>query len=149
MILPMGAPAAVAVIRGTEGNPGLRGTAQFYPQEGGTWVWVRVHGLPRDGFFALHIHEGGTCAGKDFSGTMGHWNPTGKHHPDHLGDLPPLLSWKGQARFGVWAGKVPVGQIIGRTLVIHSGTDDFRTQPSGDAGVKIACGEILAADRRT
>ncbi len=148
MNLPQGIPEAVAAIRGNSAVPGLRGVGEFYKAEEGTWISLRVWGLPRDGFFALHIHEGSSCAGKGFRATAGHWNPTGRPHPEHWGDLPPLLSYKGAARTWFWAGRIPPRQVIGKTLVIHSGTDDFQTQPSGDPGEKIGCGEITKVRRR-
>ena len=149
MIIRQERPVATAVIRGEEKYPALRGIAEFYPRDEGTWMAVRVWGLPRDGFFALHIHEGGSCAGTGFSQTRGHWNPRNQSHPEHTGDLPPLLGYEGRARFGVWTGRFHPGDAVGKTVVIHSGPDDFRTQPSGDAGEKIGCGRILAMDRRS
>ena len=147
MIMQRQWPVAMALIRGDEGNPMLRGIAEFYPQEEGTWIDVRVWGLPQDGFFALHIHEGGICAGKDFSQTFGHWNPGNASHPEHAGDLPPLLAYKGRARFGVWIGRIRASDVAGKTVVIHNGPDDFHTQPAGNAGEKIACGMIEALDK--
>lgn len=142
MIYPQGRPAGRVVIRGGGENPRLRGVADFYPAEDGVWIAVRVWGLPRDGFFALHIHEGGVCTGAGFPKTGGHWNPTGAMHPDHAGDLPPLLASGGQARTLFWTGRFRLSEAMGKTLVIHGGSDDFHTQPSGNAGVKIACGVI-------
>lgn len=147
MIYPQGKPGARAVLRGNEDAPELRGVAEFYPEGNGTWVAVRVWGLPRDGFFALHIHEGGRCSGKEFADTGGHWNPTGMEHPNHAGDLPPLLASQGQARMLFWTGRFRMKEIIGKTLVIHSGSDDFHTQPSGNSGEKIGCGVIEAVGR--
>lgn len=141
-------PAAMAVLRGNEQFPALRGIAEFYPEEDGTRVAVRVWGLPRDGFFALHIHDGGRCSGKGFSDTGGHWNPANQRHPEHAGDLPPLLVSNGRARFEVWTGRFRAKEVTGKTLVIHSTADDFHTQPAGNAGEKIACGVIEAAGKR-
>ncbi len=106
---------------------------------------LSVTGLPvknTSGFFALHIHEGPSCQGEGFSKTGGHYSPLSTEHPAHAGDLPPLLSCKGRAYMKVLTNRFSLKEIVGRTLVIHSGTDDFRTQPSGDAGEKLACGEI-------
>lgn len=133
--------AAVAEVRG-EG--GLRGTVRFWPRPGGTLVSVRVRGLPESGtgFFALHIHEGGDCRGEGFPDTGGHYNPESQPHPRHAGDLPPLLSCGGSACMEVLTGRFRVREVVGRTVIIHAGADDFTTQPSGNAGNKIACGVI-------
>ena len=147
MIIPQGRPEAVAVVRGGEDTPGLRAVAEFYPEDEGTWVAIRAWGLPRDGFFALHIHEGVSCAGEGFSGSKGHFNPANALHPNHAGDLPQLLSSGGQARMVVWTGRFRVKEILGRTVIIHAGTDDFHTQPSGNSGEKIGCGVIGPARR--
>lgn len=139
-----GVPGATACIRGGEEHPGICGAAKFYPYCGGTLVTVEVRGLPESetGFFALHIHEGGDCRGRGFPNTGAHFNPTGADHPKHAGDLPPLLACNGSARMAVVTDRFRIRDIIGKTVIIHSGPDDFTTQPSGNAGSKIACGVI-------
>lgn len=136
---------AVARLRGGRGAPDLTGEAQFLQRRDGVLVTVMISGLPADnpdGFFALHIHEGDSCGGTDFAQTGGHFNPEEAPHPHHAGDLPPLLDCGGRAYLAVLTDRFSLPDIIGRTVVIHGGRDDFRTQPSGDAGAKIACGEI-------
>lgn len=142
---PCRLPRAVACVSGGRRNPGLTGLVRFDQKCGGVLVTAQVSGLPRDGFFAFHIHEGRSCGGKDFADTGGHYNPTGTFHPNHAGDLPPLLSNQGSAKMTVLTGRFRVDDIIGRTLVIHSAPDDFTTQPAGNAGEKIACGLICPA----
>lgn len=141
MWIPTGRPAAIASISG-EGN--LRGTVTFYPTAGGVLVAAQIRGLPEStsGFFALHVHEGRSCGGLDFAGSGAHFNPEGQSHPRHAGDLPPLLSRNGNAFLAVETDRFHLREIIGRTVVIHSGADDFRTQPAGDSGRKIGCGII-------
>ena len=136
---------ARAVIRGGRAAPALSGEAQFFQRGDGVLVTVQVTGLPPGdpgGFFALHIHEGGGCGGADFADTGGHLNPTGAPHPAHAGDLPPLLDSGGRAYLAVLTDRFTVPELIGRTVVIHGGSDDFRSQPAGNAGEKIACGVI-------
>ena len=137
-------PKATAKIRGGQDYPGLTGMASFFRSSNGTILEVEVTGLPETdtGFFALHIHEGKSCSGKDFSETGGHWNPYKTMHPKHAGDLPPLLSNHGKAYMKVFTDRFFIEEIIGKTVIIHSDPDDFRTQPSGNAGTKIACGVI-------
>lgn len=67
-------------------------------------------------------------------------------HPEHEGDLPPLLSDKGTAWMMVYATRFFPEEVVGKTVVIHDMPDDFRTQPSGNSGEKIACGQIVAED---
>lgn len=104
-----------------------------------------VSGLPQgnpSGFFALHIHEGGDCGGEDFLHTQGHYNPAQTPHPEHAGDLPPLLLCRDGAYLAVRTDRFRAQDVVGRTVVIHSGPDDLRSQPAGNAGAKIACGVI-------
>ena len=129
---------AVADVAGN----GIKGKVWIFQQDNGALVTAEITGLPRDGFFAFHIHEGPDCGGEGFSDTGGHFNPTEALHPNHAGDLPPLLSNGGKAYLSVLTARFCVEDVIGRTVVIHSGTDDFRSQPAGDSGSKIACGVI-------
>ena len=136
---------AVAIIKGGDAAPALRGRVEFYQKSNGVLVVVNVDGLPKDnesGFFAFHIHEGKSCQGDDFAETLAHYNPQSTPHPMHAGDLPPLLECNGMAYMSVLTGRFSVKEIIGRTVVIHNGVDDFTTQPAGNAGRKIACGII-------
>lgn len=89
----------------------------------------------------MHIHENGDCS-DNFSKTGQHYRLPGQEHPSHLGDLPPLLSNQGYAWTAFYDKRFTLPDILGRSLVIHGGTDDFRSQPSGDSGSKIACGVI-------
>ena len=136
---------AAAVIHGGEMYPMIRGRVQFFQQEDGVLVEAKLWGLPRTGtgFFAFHIHEGGSCRGGDFPETGGHFAPGSQTHPNHAGDLPPLLADFGRAYAQVLTGRFSVEEIIGKTVGIHSGPDDFHTQPSGNSGAKIACGVIM------
>jgi Cu-Zn family superoxide dismutase len=124
---------AVAEVSGN----GIKGTVWFGQRQDGVLVTAEINGLPHDGFYAFHIHEGSAC---DDSG--GHFNPAGVPHPEHAGDLPPLLACKGRAFLSVLADRFCVEDIMNRTVVIHSGTDDFRSQPAGNPGEKLACGGI-------
>ena len=138
-------PDAVARIAGGAEEPQLSGCVQFYQENGCVLIVARISGLPKEsetGFFGFHIHQGGTCSGSGFSGTEGHYNPAGKPHPEHAGDLPPLLGCCGDAYLSVRSDRFAVNDIIGRSVVIHSAPDDFRSQPAGNAGRKVACGVI-------
>lgn len=138
-------PDAVAEILGGAEAPQLTGCVRFYQENGCVLIVARIHGLPKEsetGFFGFHIHQGAACSGNDFSETGSHYNPTVQSHPEHAGDLPPLLCCKEKAYLSVRTDRFSVNDIIGRTVVIHSDPDDFHTQPAGNAGKKIACGVI-------
>ncbi|HHU21893.1 MAG TPA: superoxide dismutase family protein [Clostridiales bacterium] len=146
--------SALAIIRGIPDYPRLRGTVQFRQTTGGVLVNAVISGLPQSsaGFFAFHLHEG-TCGRRPgpalpnadyFPDTGAHYNPGNIPHPQHAGDFPPLLRLRdGSARLSFITDRFRLEQVIGRSVVIHMNPDDFKTQPSGDSGTKIACGDIL------
>lgn len=142
-------PAATARIKGRKENGTVNGRVDFYDTYGGTIVVAQVSGLPGEankGFFGFHIHGGASCTGNaedPFADTGQHYNPGNQSHPQHAGDLPPLLGNKGTAWMAVYTDRFYPEDVIGKTVVIHEKPDDFRTQPSGDSGEKIACGKIM------
>ena len=137
---------AVAYVRGSGAYPDIRGCVRFRQMDGGVLVTAEIRGLPGDdGIFAFHIHSGGTCSGSaddPFRDAQGHYHPENCPHPAHAGDMPPLFSNKGYAAQAFLTGRFTVREIIGRTVIIHAGTDDFTSQPAGNAGARIACGVI-------
>ena len=144
-------PDALARIVGGTEAPRLAGCVAFYQENGCVLVVARISGLPEKsetGFFGFHIHQGEDCSGAGFPGTGGHYNPTGENHPEHAGDLPPLLRCRGKAYLSFRTNRFSVKDIVGRTVVIHSAPDDFRTQPAGNAGRKIACGVIRSYETK-
>ena len=139
-LINVGAPCAAASVSGS----GISGTVQFYPFRGIVLVVADIRCLPRTeaNIFAVHIHEGASCGGEDFSASGAHYNPQDVRHPRHAGDLPPLFSNSGSAFTAVMTDRFSINEIIGRTVIIHDMPDDFRTQPAGNSGGKIACGVI-------
>lgn len=138
-------PALIADVVGGAGYPGLFGRVLFYAAGNGVIVEANIRGLPDDGgsrFFGFHIHTGGDCGGEGFADALGHYDTHEAPHPDHQGDLPPLLSCGGMAYMRVYTCRFTLAEIMGHTVVIHDMPDDFRTQPSGDSGSRIACGVI-------
>jgi Cu-Zn family superoxide dismutase len=147
MIRHSSRPSAVAYVRGGTDTPNINGQVRFYQESGSVLVVADIAGLPQNsktGFFGFHIHEGNSCAGAGFPQTGSHYNPRQSDHPWHAGDLAPLMMQQGHAHLEVRTDRFHVRDIIGRTVVIHSDPDDFRTQPAGNAGTKIACGVIVA-----
>ena len=142
---------AMAQLHGGKDAPYLSGEVRFYQENGQVLVVAEVSGLPqnnRSGFFALHIHAGEACTGEAFSATGSHYDPAGWPHPTHAGDLPPLLLCRGGAYLAVRTERFRVEDVLGRTVVIHDGPDDFRSQPAGNAGMKIGCGIIRKRQKR-
>ena len=138
-------PDGRAQIQGGSDAPCLSGQVRFYQECGRVLVVAELSGLPNNsktGFFALHIHEGSSCLGEGFPETGCHYNPTGEEHPNHAGDLPLLMSCHGDAYLAVRTDRFRVRDILGKTVVIHSGPDDYHSQPAGNAGTKIGCGVI-------
>ena len=141
-------PDALAVLKGNEKYPDINGIVKFYGlPESGLLIAAEITDLPdgRDedtpAFFAFHIHESGDCSG-NFASTGMHYNPDNVPHPEHAGDLPPLLSNDGYAWMIFYDSFLTLPMILNRSVVIHQNPDDFSTQPSGNAGEKIACGII-------
>ena len=146
-LLEDGKPQAWSYLMGNKDYEKLKAVALFYPIKGSTLVVVAAKGLPGDGFYGLHIHEGRSCTGNmtdSFADAGTHFNPKKTEHPDHAGDLPPLLSDGGKAYLAFVTGRFIPKEVIGRTMIIHSMPDDFTSQPAGNAGMKIGCGEIVA-----
>lgn len=145
-------PQAWATMQGSERYSHLRGVVRFYQTTFGVVVVTEMMGLPDRGetcaspIFALHIHEGGRCAGNEadpFADAGSHFNPAGCPHPYHAGDLPPLFSAGGYAYSACLTDRFTVEDVLGRVVILHAAPDDFTTQPAGNAGEKIACGVIL------
>lgn len=154
MFQPQRIPDAYAKIQGTVNYPDIHGHVSFYDVFDGTIIIAELLGLPDSestdtgAFFGIHIHEGNACTGDKtelLKDTSGHFNPRKQEHPQHAGDLPVLLSFRGSAWSSVFTGRFHPEDVIGKTVVIHLHPDDYRTQPAGDSGMKIACGVILPA----
>ena len=148
-----GKPTATAKIKGSEEYETIHGNVDLYDTYEGSILIVEIYGIPLEleekngGFYGFHIHSGSKCSGNaddPFADTGMHYSVRGRQHPRHEGDLPPLLSNRGVAWAAVYTSRFYPEDVIGRTIIVHEKPDDFRTQPSGDSGKKIACGEIVA-----
>lgn len=147
---------AIAYVRGSVLYPDISGTVYFKDVPGGCEVYVDVKGLPnfspasgrnpQIGPFGFHIHkfacDGAGTANDPFPSTDGHWNPTNQPHGNHAGDFPVLFSNHGISKMSFFTDRFKVKDIINKSVVIHESPDDYRTQPSGNSGKKIACGTI-------
>lgn len=94
----------------------------------------------------FHIHENGTCEvgnpQEPFQAAGGHWNPRNQPHGNHAGDFPVLFSNKGRSSMCFFTNKFTSAEVVGKSIIIHKNPDDYRTQPAGDAGKRLACGII-------
>lgn len=142
-------PGARALLADASGAS--RGTATFRQDGGVLVVQVTAEGMT-PGIHGIHIHGVGLCDAPDFKTAGAHWNPAMKQHGrdnplgSHQGDLPNLdvgPDGRGKLRF-----VVPMANLSelldgdGSTIVVHSGADDYRTDPSGNSGARIACAVI-------
>lgn len=140
-------------------KPGLSGTVTFTETAGGgvTIVATIQGAVPGDRGF--HIHEIGDCSAEDFTSSGGHFNPTATDHgapgadPSHFGDLGNItIGEDGTGRLEVTSSDLSIGggegNVVGRAVVLHEGTDDLTSQPTGAAGGRVACG-VIALDNGT
>ena len=146
-------PTAIAQIKGSENHPEIRGCVNFYQTKKGTLVAAEIFGLPyssdkcKKDVFGFHIHDGNSCEENKntetpFPKSGVHYNPYDCPHPRHAGDLPPLFGNTGYAFSTFLTDRFTVNEILCKTIIIHSEVDDFTSQPSGNAGEKIACGVV-------
>ena len=132
----------------------VSGRLALVPEAGGVHISGMIGGLQPLQQAAFHVHERGDCSAVDASSAGEHFNPTAQPHgrpdagPHHLGDMPNLRAdAKGRANVdihlqGVTLGGGAANDIAGRALIVHARADAHRSQPAGNAGVRIACGLI-------
>lgn len=145
-------PGAVAILEPTQGHT-ARGTVTFTPTATGVRVVADLVNL-KPGEHGFHIHEKGDCSAPDATSAGGHYNPTGVPHgaPDapqhHVGDLGNILADDtGRAHLDREFNFLQLHgphSIIGRGLIVHADRDDLVSQPTGNAGARVACGVIRA-----
>jgi Cu-Zn family superoxide dismutase len=152
------AQGAKADLKDAQGQ--LVGTAVFSPAPSGVRLQVQVNGFTAaaTGEHGIHVHTTGKCEAAAFTSAGGHFNPGGKKHglnsPEghHAGDMPNIVfDAAGNANYetvieGVTLGDGPTSLMDGdgSALVIHAGPDDMVTDPSGNSGARVVCGELAA-----
>lgn len=150
------APPAAFPLVGPDGNS--LGSVGVSEGPNGVTLQIDAVGLA-EGIHGIHLHENGLCEGPKFESAGAHWNPAGKQHGRdnplgfHLGDLTNfevLASGNGSANLTVagatLAGANAFDDAGGTSLVIHANADDYKTDPTGASGDRIACA-VLAAPR--
>lgn len=150
------APGAAAALLSADGSQ--KGSATVVETGEGLQVTITAIGLP-PGTHAAHIHTTGACTAPDFASAGGHWNPMKKQHGKdnpqgmHMGDMPNILlgtDGSGELQFTIPGGKLTTGDMPlldadGAAVVIHAAADDMKTDPTGNAGGRIACGVLKAS----
>jgi len=143
---------AVCVALPTRDNSAT-GTVTFTESDGKVTVQADFTGLEPNGKHAIHIHQYGDVRKDDGTSAGGHYNPEGHPHagPDtedrHAGDLGNMeADENGEAQYTITVDNISIAgahsPILGRSIVVHGGADDFTSQPSGDAGPRVAVGVI-------
>ena len=145
-------PAAQAVLQPTAGSQ-TKGTVKFVQLRDKVRVSGEVSGLKPNSEHGFHVHEKGDCSAPDATSAGGHFNPLKKEHGHlvpggrHAGDMPNLrANADGRATFSFDLGGMTVSEgetaILGKAVIVHAQPDDYRSQPTGNAGDRFACGVI-------
>ena len=143
---------ATAVL--VDGNGDEVGLVTFIQDDNHVVIQGEVHDVAPAGRHGLHVHETGECLPPDFTSAGGHFNPNGMPHacpPEpsrHAGDLGNIeINAEGHGMIEMDSDKFTLGpgelSVVGRALILHEGEDDCTTQPTGDAGARLACGQIV------
>jgi len=145
-------PYAEAQLQAAPGGKAW-GRVTFHETEGKTFIRADVNGLAPNRQFGFHVHEKGDCSAPDFMSAGGHFNPDAQPHgdhkagPAHAGDLPNLSSnGEGVAVLSYHSSVLTVApgprSVVTRAVVVHASPDDYKSQPAGNAGARIACGVV-------
>ncbi|HVE50988.1 MAG TPA: superoxide dismutase family protein [Casimicrobiaceae bacterium] len=142
---------ATANLEPTKGNK-TAGTVEFVERGGKVHVTATITGLAPNVEHGFHVHEKGDCGSDDGMSAGGHFNPDSKQHgpqdaPHHAGDMPNLkadASGNAKASFALDGVTLAPGamSLVGRGLIVHKDPDDYKTQPTGNAGARLACAVI-------
>jgi superoxide dismutase, Cu-Zn family len=155
---PETAPAqetATATLQGTPDDTDFKGTITFTPEGNGVRVVAHLEGVDQDGQHGFHVHETGDCThgegDKHFTTAGGHFNPANTEHacpptePRHAGDLGNIPVTGGTGHLESTSNLLSLSgpnSAVGKAIILHAKADDCQTQPTGDAGDRLACGVI-------
>ena len=134
----------------------VMGTVVFKEENGMVTMTANIEGLS-EGSHAIHLHEKSDCSAPDGTSTGGHWNPTGQphgkwgsaegYHKGDIGNIEAGADGKATLTFSTDEWCIGCGDpnkdIMGKGIIVHQGVDDFVTQPTGNAGGRVACGGII------
>ena len=131
----------------------ISGEAVFTHNDEQITLMIEIHDTS-PGLHAVHIHEHGDCSAPDGTSAGGHWNPTSTAHGKwgegefHLGDIGNIMvAEDGTGSISLTTDLWEIGtgsdvDVVGKSIIVHAGADDFISQPSGAAGARIGCGVI-------
>jgi Cu-Zn family superoxide dismutase len=153
---PMPAPGATAILESAD-DPKLSGTVAFIQLADAVRIEINVAGADHPGPHGIHLHENGKCehdpAGKHYTSAGGHFNPTAAPHAcresttHHAGDFGNIeIQPDGTGHLVVVTSMLSLRgptSVIGKAIILHTGADDCKTQPTGNSGGRLACGLVL------
>ncbi|MBT8267557.1 MAG: superoxide dismutase family protein [Bacteroidia bacterium] len=148
--------AKVLVQLEPKSNSNVSGNVVFKQENGIVTMTAVMSGL-KEGMHAIHLHEKSDCSSADGTSTGGHWNPTAQphgkwgdaagYHKGDIGNFTADANGNGiithvTKEWCIGCGD-PQKDIMGKAVIIHEGIDDFKTQPTGDAGGRVSCGAVI------
>ncbi|HKH49181.1 MAG TPA: superoxide dismutase family protein [Thermoanaerobaculia bacterium] len=155
---PEQAPAletATATLQGAPTDTDFKGTITFTPEGNGVRIVAHLEGVDQDGDHGFHVHQTGECThgegDKHFTSAGGHFNPANTEHacpptePRHAGDLGNIPVTGGTGHLETTSNLLSLSgpnSVVGKAIILHAKADDCKTQPTGDAGDRLACGVI-------
>lgn len=151
-------PTLTSNVAGAElsGPGGAKGIVTFTEEPGGVHVVARIEGA-KAGTHGFHVHAGGSCDAPDFKSAGDHFNPGNTQHggptapQHHAGDFGNVdVGADGTGNLDMVTSELSLGSggandVLGKAMILHEGTDDLTTQPSGNSGARIACGVVQRA----
>lgn len=133
-------------------NKNINAVVLFKDTDDGLKITAHATGLTPNSTHGFHIHQMGKCDGPDYKSAGDHFNPTKMKHgapqseKSHMGDMGNLKAdAKGEAHMEMVLSKADakeLKEISGKSVLIHEKADDYKSQPAGDSGARIACGVI-------
>ncbi len=150
-------PIQANAVIGSSNESGVSGMAVFTQDDDQITLIVEIQGAT-PGLHAVHIHANGDCSAPDGSSAGGHWNPTGVAHGKwgddefHLGDIGNItVAEDGTGSITLTTDLWEIGtgsdiDVVGKGIIVHADADDFTSQPSGAAGMRIGCGVIVLSE---
>lgn len=134
----------------------VKGTVTFSQADGKVSMVANMTGLT-EGKHAIHIHQTADCSSADGKSAGGHWNPTNEphgkwgdetgYHKGDIGNFDVAADGVGKVEFSTDEWCIGCGDknkdILGKAIIVHQGTDDFTSQPSGAAGARVSCAGII------
>lgn len=149
-------PKSVSVTMASKSGSNATGQVYFSEMDGTVTMEAKFSGL-EPGNHAIHLHETADCSADDATSSGGHWNPTfephgawGSENGYHKGDIGNFSAdenGNGSLTFSTDEWCIGCGDekkdILGKAVIVHQGSDDLTSQPSGNAGARVSCGGVI------